>query len=130
MRSACAVAPQAIQRHLWLITFVQSGTVDVHQAWPCISIFQQLHALDAVHNNRVYRTFGADGREKLHPDHSVRIVIFIAPEIPGQQVAMCLIDGTQRVIRIGSLIHPGVDFLVQIVVKVKGMNLNGLSNVL
>lgn len=93
-------------------------------------VFQQRYAVDVLHSNRVYRNLRVLGRGKVHRHHSGQIVIAIVAERLGQGANVRFIDVAERIIWTHDLTHSRVDFFVQIVFMVQGVNLNGFSNVL
>lgn len=58
------------------------------------------------------------------------IVLVTVAERLVRCVAVCSIYVEQSIFRIHDLIYPCANFLVQLVVKVKGVNLNGLPNII
>lgn len=93
-------------------------------------IFQQLHVVDGVHMLRVRDRFRIDHNVKVRRHHGAHIFLVLVVERFRQHVAKCFINATKTFILIQMLIHARIHFFLQIVVKVQGVYLERLPNVI
>lgn len=68
-------------------------------------------------------------QRKLLHHHAAFTIPFVITENFDYCAAATFIEVTQRVVRIQNLIHARTGFLLSIAIKVEGMKLNGLCNV-
>lgn len=92
--------------------------------------FRQRYPADVVHSGRVYHTFRTDSRGKSHRHRTARPPVVTVAERLVQRAEVCFIDIAHRIDRIQDLILPLVDFLSQIVVKIRRANLNDIFSVI
>lgn len=130
MHSACVVVLQPIPPdhfcyHLVIVALMAPVAYE-----HTLAVYQQFHAVYIVHSSLIHRTSGIDGRERVNCHHTARIVVAKVAKRVGKGVAECFIDVGQRPTWFHDLMHRRVDFLLQILIKVQGLRLNGLSNVI
>lgn len=89
---------------------------------------QELHAVNVVRSCRNCHTFKVDDKFKVDHHQATRIAVVIVAERLGQSVVLCFIDIAQHSIPSHDVIHFHVDFLVQNMLEIGGVRLNGLSN--
>lgn len=92
------------------------------------AVLHHLLSIDFASTSRVFRTLGIDSgkRENHHP--AARIVKVNAVERLSQCVVVDFINITRKATWLLGLIHALVVFLVNIVVRVRMVKMNGLSN--
>lgn len=88
-----------------------------------ITVFYQPHIVGFLRSSRLCRSFAVDSKGNVHRYHAMRIARVIDAKTFGQHTAMGFVDVAKRDIRNGDIINLRVDLVVQIVIRVEGMNL-------
>lgn len=71
-----------------------------------------------MHSRPVYGTLWTDRSGRRQSHHYTRIFVCIGEELLDRGAAACFINVAMRVTSICALMHPGMHFFVQIVIKV------------
>lgn len=91
-------------------------------------LFQKPQPIDIVHSNPECHAFRAGCIGKVHRFYASRSVQFIVADDLSLSVASYIVNGKQKLVGIHSHIHYCTDFRVQILNKVKILNLCDLPN--